>query len=110
MSEFFPNGPPKRPSTPEEKTRLARKFRRRALLVDGLFLLAFVCLGAPLVFPGWAAGFAFTPLMLAAILSSMTFSRCPCCGRLARRGEWFGPFAWRGFECPVCWFSPDWSK
>lgn len=79
--------PPRRDLTPEEKTRLARRFRRRARLADGLCLLALLCMIAGIV-TGWtaleiAALLAAPPAVL---LSAAAFTRCPCCGRLPAGG------------------------
>lgn len=111
MNEYFPNKPPRRDLTPEEKIRIARTFCRRARLADGLCLLALLCVIAGIV-TGWtvleiAALLAVPPAVL---LSAAAFTRCPCCGRMARQGERLGSFGWRAFECPVCGFMPEWGK
>ena len=112
MNDYFPNKPPRRDLTPEEKTWMARKFCRRARLTDACILLAFLCLLCGRALPGGNL-FDIAGLLLALVavlLSVMTYVRCPCCGRMARRGECFGFFVWRGFECPACGFMPEWSK
>ena len=49
------------------------------------------------------------------LVSALTYHRCPCCGNRTIRGSLgedrnLGPFVWRMYECPVCGFSPDWSR
>lgn len=110
MNEPFSSKPPRQDLTPEEKTRMARRFRRRAKLADLLVALGFLC---------WLAGrwlpvdldLPAVVLLLGGILCGiMTFARCPCCGHMS--GDWNGPhlFFWRGYECPVCGFMPDWGR
>lgn len=105
-----------------EKTRITRRFRRRAVLADTASALFFalvltlillyrfsVRLPDPLLF-----------LLLAAIALSMVgvllgellvFRRCPFCGKLLLRRDWAaGVFRWRLFRCPDCGFTPHWDK
>lgn len=110
MGRYFPEKAPPRDLTPEEKTRIARKFRRRAVLTDSLALAGFSAWLASR-FLGWELDLLAVVLMLAAILLSfIAFSRCPCCGRLSNNWGGLGFFVWRGFECPACGFMPEWSK
>ena len=110
--QFFPNAAPHRDLSPEEMTKIARRFCRRARLVDAGFLLFLLVM---------AIGYFknSTPLMWSALVllvvdqlcAFLLFCRCPCCGRLVnRRSETMRMFVWRGYECPVCYFSPDWRK
>lgn len=113
-----PNAPftPRPNLTVEEKTRLARRFRRRANLTDACILLTV----ALAVAAGWLDNAAVFVLFLCAaaaavILSARTYYRCPCCGNRIIGGplqedRHLGPFVWRMYECPVCGFSPDWSR
>ena len=112
MNDYFPNKAPEQPPTPEEKARLARRFRRRANTADALSVLTLLFIVIGRFFSGWNPfDLAALLLSVAAVLSSLfAYTRCPCCGRMARRGEHLGPFAWRDFECPACWFTPDWSR
>lgn len=113
-----PNAPftPRPNLTAEEKTRLARRLRRRANLTDVCILLT----AALAVAAGWLDSAAVSVLFLCAaaaavILSARTYYRCPCCGNRTIRGSLgedrnLVPFVWRMYECPVCGFSPDWSR
>lgn len=119
MSNYFPDVPPDPKLSIEEKRRIARRFRRRANLTDGCLLLsvALSLLGMVLHDNVPAANFLFgiclLPLLAFAIGSLSTYYRCPVCGNRVVHGEYgryLAPFTWRAYECPVCYFSPDWSK
>ena len=109
--------PPFTPSpklTPEEKTRLAKRFRRRANLTDGGLLLGIALL---LIsdYPGndLLIGLSLLMMMVFIISSALLCHRCPICGNIIRFGpnrERPGPFIRRSYECPVCNFSPDWGR
>lgn len=98
-----PNAPftPRPNLTVEEKTRLARRFRRRAHLTDACILLT----GALAVAAGRLDRAAVFVLFLCAaaaavILSARTYYRCPCCGNRFIGGplqedRHLGPFVWR---------------
>lgn len=119
-----PNAPftPRPNLTVQEKTRLARRFRRRANLTDAIGLAAILLMviaaflgrqdfdrGYPYLTAGGALFIVF------GLASTLTYHRCPCCGNRTIRGSLgedrnLGPFVWRMYECPVCGFSPDWSR
>ena len=116
MAELFPNAPPPKLSV-EEKRQVARRFRRAANRTDACGLLGFALILlaslADLPFAGFflAAGFLLIAAFCLGCVS--TYHRCPACGNRILRGEYgryLGPFTWRGYECPVCYFTPDWSK
>ncbi len=110
MDRYFPDKPPPHLLTPEERTRIARKFRRRAILTDVLFS-AGLAVWLVSKFLGWNLVLLVLILILAvALLSCATFFRCPCCGRIARQRDHLSFFAWRGFQCPDCGFTPEQSK
>ena len=106
----------------EEKARIARRFRRGAILADAASVLFFglvlalvllwrfsVRLPDPLLFTLLAA----IPLSMAGVLLGelLVFRRCPFCGRLLLRRDWAaGVFRWRIFHCPDCDFEPDWER
>lgn len=120
MSDFFPASMPNKDLSPEEKTRLARRFRRKANLTDGCAVLGFAlfCLAAllesrGLPFSGLIAAVGVLLMAAFGLGCVMTYSRCPVCGNRIIHGEYgkyLAPFIWRFYECPVCYFSPDWSK
>lgn len=113
MGRYFPDKPLPQDLTPEEKSRIARKFRRRAKLADGLFLLMVLCLlaGAAFHCREKVAAMVLAVLMLAELLAcARAFLRCPCCGRMFSAWSGLDLFFWRDFECPVCGFTPEWSK
>lgn len=106
--------PPFTPSpklTPEEKTRLAKRFRRSANLTDGGLLLGIALL---LIsnYPGndLLIGLSLLMMMVFIISSALLYHRCPICGNniiFIPNRERLGPFIWRSYECPVYNFSPD---
>ena len=109
--------PPFAPSpklTVEEKTRLAKRFRRRANLTDGGLLLGI----ALLLISNYLGNDLFTGLsllmaMVFIISSALLCHRCPICGNniiFSSNRARLGPFIWRSYECPVCNFSPDWGR
>lgn len=101
---------------PEEKARLARRFRRKAVFTDACLALglAFAILSLTFQdFPlAWPMFCAVVPLLAAAAAGIvLTYRRCPFCGRYFCRRDWtMGPFLWRFFQCPECDFTPDWSR
>nr|WP_326216224.1 hypothetical protein [uncultured Oscillibacter sp.] len=119
-----PNAPftPRPELTTEEKTRLARRFRRKANLTDTIGLAATLLMviaaflgrqdfdqGYPYLTAGAALFIVF------GVASSVTYYRCPCCGNRIISGSLgqdrnLGPLVWRMYECPVCGFTPDWSR
>lgn len=49
------------------------------------------------------------------VVSSVTYYRCPCCGNRIISGSLghdrnLGTLVWLMYECPVCGFTPDWSR
>lgn len=119
MPAYFPDIPPDPKLSTEEKRRIARRFRRRANLTDSCLLLGIVLflLGAVLrnnaSLANFLSGIALLPLIAFAFGCFFTYHRCPVCGNRIVHGEYgryLAPFTWRGYECPVCYFSPDWSK
>lgn len=120
MPSFFPESMPNKDLSLEEKARLARRFRRNANLTDGCAVLGFAlfCLAAlleirGLPFYGLAAAAGVLLMAAFGLGCVLTYSRCPVCGNriiYGEYGKYLGPFTWRGYECPVCYFSPDWSK
>lgn len=100
----------------EEKARIARIFRRRAVFTDVCLVLALACgvfamtaRSSPLAGP---ALFAVVPLLAGALLGVFfTYGCCPFCGRRPRRWDWaWTPFLWRFYRCPDCGFTPYWDK
>lgn len=116
MRACYPNGSRSDMGMPpEEKARLARRFRRKAVFTDACLALglAFAILSLTFQdFPlAWPMFCAVIPLLAAAAAGIvLTYRRCPFCGRYFRRRDWtMGPFLWRFFQCPECDFTPDWS-
>lgn len=119
MSAYFPDVPPDPKLSIEEKRRIARRFCRRANLTDfclllgiSLFLLGMVLRDNASV-ANFLFGICLLPLFAFIAGCVLTYYRCPVCGNRVVHGEYgryLGPFTWRGYECPVCYFSPDWSK
>ncbi len=115
MSNFFPESMPNQQLSPEEKCRIARRFRRKANLTDSCLLLFIVLflLGTVLENANFLFGACLLPVIPFIIGCLSTYHRCPVCGNRIVHGEYgryLGPFIWRAYECPVCCFSPDWSK
>ena len=119
MSDFFPESMPNQNLSSEEKQQIARRFRRKANLTDFCCLLsvALFLLGTALRDSPSIANvlFAICPLPMIAFIVGwiLTYHRCPVCGNRIVHGEYgryLAPFIWRAYECPVCYFSPDWSK
>ena len=107
----FPNSPPGNDLSPEEMTRIARRFRRKALLAEGGLLLGFLAAGVSAVFSvPYLGGAGLLAMAVSAFLGWLLFCRCPCCGRLVPPHEHLTFLIWRGYECPVCNFSPDWNR
>ena len=101
---------------PEEKARITRIFRRRAVCTDvclvlGAVLAVFALTSpdAPLAGP---ALFAVLPLLAGTLAGVfMTYGCCPFCGRRPRKWDWaWTPILWRFFRCPDCDFTPYWDK
>ena len=98
--------------SPEEKARIARIFRRRAVLTDICLVVALAC-GAfaltartsPLAGP---ALFAVMPLLAGTLAGVfLTSGCCPVCGRRPHKWDWaWTPILWRFFRCPECGFTP----
>ena len=75
--------------SPEEKARITRIFRRRAVLTDICLVLALAC-----------GAFALAGVFL-------TYGCCPVCGRRPHKWDWaWTPILWRFFRCPECGFTP----
>lgn len=115
MSAYFPDVPPDPKLSAEEKRRIARRFRRKANLTDSCLLLSIVLflLGTVLENANFLFGVCLLPLIPFGIGCLSTYYRCPVCGNRIVHGEYgryLGPFTWRAYECPVCCFSPDWSR
>ena len=105
--------------TTEEKTRLARRFRRKANLTDtiGLAATLLMVIAAFLGRQDFDQGYPYLTAgaALFIVASSVTYNRCPCCGNRIISGSLgqdrnLGPLVWRMYECPVCGFTPDWSR
>lgn len=119
MPDFFPESMPNQQLSPEEKRRIARRFRRKANLTDSCLLLsiALFLLGTLLrdhvSLANFLLGIGCLPMIPFVIGCLSTYHRCPVCGNRIVHGEYgryLGPFTWRAYECPVCCFSPDWSR
>lgn len=119
MPAYFPDVPPDPKLSVEEKRRIARRFRRRANLTDGCLLLGVALFLLGLILhdkvsaANFLSGICLLPLLAFVIGCLSTYYRCPACGNHIVHGEYgryLRPFAWRGYECPVCYFSPDWSR
>lgn len=104
--------PPFTPSpklTPEEKTRLAKRFRRANLTDGGLLLGIALLLISNYLGNDLFTGLSLLMAMVFIISSALLCHRCPICGNIIRFGpnrERPGPFIRRSYECPVCNFSP----
>lgn len=113
---------PERTLSDGEKIRLARRFRRWAVVTDVcavlfplLVLTMFLLFRASVRTPP-----ALDAILAAGILLSlagelagtvMAFRRCPFCGRPLSGLDWkAGPFKWRLFRCPDCGFEPYWER
>ena len=96
----------------EEKARIARIFRRRAVFTDVCLVLALACgVFAMTARSSSLAGpalFAVIPLLAGTLVGVfLTYACCPFCGRRSRRWDWaWTPVLWRFFRCPVCGFTP----
>ena len=113
----YPDGfRPEEELSPEEKTRFARIFRRRAVFTDVCLALSAactVCAGtfrdSPLAGPARVAVLPLLAGLLAGVF--LTYGCCPFCGRRPRKWDWaWTPILWRFFRCPDCDFTPFWDK
>ncbi len=85
MNDYFPNKLPRRDLTPEEKTQMARKFRRQARLTDALCLLGFLLWLAGRRLPVDLELLALVLLLGWILCGTVTFARRPCRRRLSDR-------------------------
>ena len=100
----------------EEKARITRIFRRRAVCTDVCLVLGVVMAVFAMTSPdapqAGPALFAVLPLLAGTLAGVfMTYGCCPFCGRRPRKWDWaWTPILWRFFRCPDCDFTPYWDK
>lgn len=112
MKNRHPDLPRPEGPSPEERARIARIFRRRAVMTDVCLVLGIACGVFALTSPdsplAGPALFAVL-ILLAGVLAGvfLTYGCCPVCGRRPRKWDWaWTPLLWRFFRCPECGFTP----